>query len=613
MTRICLFLALALITLLGAFESFSQAPVSLFSNAEVKLEPSWIKERETLNTIKLHQFDPERLLHNFRVNAGLPSSAQALEGWESPGCGLRGHFVGHYLSACASVIKNEGDTLLARRICYIVDVLSECQQKLGGNYLSAFPETEFETLERKYGGVWAPYYTYHKIMQGLIDVSALTGNKKAYQIVLNMADYVEARMAKIPELEIEKILYSAEANPSNEAGGMNEVLHNLYRVSNDPKHLKLAELFDREWFYRPLMEGKDILSGLHSNTHIVLVNGFARRFENTGEVNFREAALNFWDILLNHHAYVNGSSSGPRPVSTTPTSRIAEHWGHADHLSATLSGEIAESCVTHNTQKLTANLFAWTTDPTYADAYMNTFYNAVLPIQNSENGAVVYHLPLGSPRTKNYLKEDDFKCCNGSCIEAFAHLNSNIYFHNQQNLWVNLYVPSMLNWREKGITIEQTTNFPEEPKTSFRISTENQTKFTLQLFIPSWANGKTKIVVNGEPIKQKIKSLSFVKIDRIWNDGDIVELKFDYQFYLKPMPDNESVIALFYGPVLLAFETGNEIILKGNHQTILENLAKAEKGFSFLLQNNNQLFKLKPFYAITNESYGVYATIRNEY
>jgi DUF1680 family protein len=104
-----------------------------------------------------------------------------------------------------------------------------------------------------------------------------------------------------------------------------------------------------------------------------------------------------------------------------------------------------------------------------------------------------------------------------------------------------------------------------------------------------------------------------VKIDRIWNDGDIVELKFDYQFYLKPMPDNESVIALFYGPVLLAFETGNEIILKGNHQTILENLAKAEKGFSFLLQNNNQLFKLKPFYAITNESYGVYATIRNEY
>jgi DUF1680 family protein len=361
------------------------------------------------------------------------------------------------------------------------------------------------------------------------------------------------------------------------------------------------------------MEGKDILSGLHSNTHIVLVNGFARRFENTGEVNFREAALNFWDILLNHHAYVNGSSSGPRPVSTTPTSRIAEHWGHADHLSATLSGEIAESCVTHNTQKLTANLFAWTTDPTYADAYMNTFYNAVLPIQNSENGAVVYHLPLGSPRTKNYLKEDDFKCCNGSCIEAFAHLNSNIYFHNQQNLWVNLYVPSMLNWREKGITIEQTTNFPEEPKTSFRISTENQTKFTLQLFIPSWANGKTKIVVNGEPIKQKIKSLSFVKIDRIWNDGDIVELKFDYQFYLKPMPDNESVIALFYGPVLLAFETGNEIILKGNHQTILENLAKAEKGFSFLLQNNNQLFKLKPFYAITNESYGVYATIRNEY
>ena len=184
-------------------------------------------------------------------------------------------------------------------------------------------------------------------------------------------------------------------------------------------------------------------------------------------------------MLLNHHAYVNGSSSGPRPISTTPTSRIAEHWGHADHLSATLTGEIAESCVTHNTQKLTANLFCWTADPEYADAYMNTFYNAVLPIQNSENGAVVYHLPLGSPRTKNFLKENDFKCCNGSGIEAFAHLNSNIYFHDQNNLWVNLYIPSEVNWKEKGITIEQTTNFPEEPKTQITISAEKPTKFAL--------------------------------------------------------------------------------------------------------------------------------------
>jgi uncharacterized protein len=450
-------------------------------------------------------------------------------------------------------------------------------------------------------------------MQGLLDVFTTTGNEKAVQIVLNMADYVEARMSKLPEAEIEKILYSAEANPTNEAGGMNDVLHNLYAVSKNPKHLKLAQIFDRKWFYQPLANNIDILSGLHSNTHIILVKGYARRYENTGEPQFRDAVVNFWEMLLNHHAYVNGSSSGPRPVSTTPTSRIAEHWGHADHLSATLSGEIAESCVTHNTQKLTANLFCWTAAPEYADSYMNTFYNAVLPIQNSENGQVVYHLPLGSPRTKNYLKENDFKCCNGSGIEAFAQLNSNIYFHDQNNLWVNLYIPSAVNWKEKGITLEQTTNFPEEPKVRFTISAEQPTDFALKVLIPSWANAQTRVLVNGQPFKTKIKPLSFATIDRTWKTGDTVELIFDYQFHLKSMPDNPNVVALFYGPVLLAFETDKELILKGSQEQILQSVRKQPESFSFILKNNGIDYKLVPFYQITNVSYGVYATIRNEY
>jgi hypothetical protein len=584
-----------------------------FSPSEVVLNSSWIKEREALNTTWLHQLDPERLLHNFRVNAGLSSSAKPLEGWESPDCGLRGHFTGHYLSACATLIAKNGDALLSKRISYMINELAGCQQKMGGRYLSAFPESEFDTLEKKYGGVWAPYYTFHKIMQGLLDVYTLTGNKKAYQILLNMTDYVEARMSKLPEAEIEKILYSAEANPTNEAGGMNEVLHNLYAVSKDPKHLKLAAVFDRKWFSQPLADGKDILSGLHSNTHIVLVHGYARRFENTHETDYRHVAENFWDMLIHHHAYVNGSSSGPRPISTTPTSRIAEHWGHADHLSATLTGEIAESCVTHNTQKLTANLFCWTASPEYADAYQNTFYNAVLPIQNSENGAVVYHLPLGSPRTKNYLKENDYKCCNGSGIEAFVHLNSNIWFHDQNNLWVNLFIPSEVNWKEKGIKLEQTSGFPEEPKTRIRISAEKPTQFVLKLLIPSWANAQTRVLLNGQPLEAKIKPVSFVTIDRMWKDGDQLELVFTYDFHLKSMPDNMNVVALLYGPVLLAFETDKELILKGSQKEILRTITKQSDSFSFILKNNGIDYKLVPFYQVTKASYGVYATIRNEY
>lgn len=584
-----------------------------FSHSDVRLTPSWIRQKADLNRGYLYRLDPERLLHNFRVNAGIHSTAMPLEGWESPGCGLRGHFTGHYLSACAALIHSEGDTLLAKRIEYLIDELQKCQERLGGKYLSAFPESDFDILEEKYGEVWAPYYTYHKIMQGLLDVHLFTGNEKAYAILLNMADYVENRMSKLPETEIEKILYSAEANPTNEAGGMNEVLHNLYAVSKDDKHLKLAGIFDRKWFYQPLSVGKDILSGLHANSHIVLVSGYARRFENTGETDFRKAVANFWDMLLNHHAYANGSSSGPRPVAATPTSRVAEHWGHASHLSATLTGEIAESCVTHNTQKLTANLFRWTASPEYADAYMNTFYNAVLPVQNSENGTVVYHLPLGSPRNKIFLNENDFKCCNGSSIEAFANLNPNIYFYDEHNLWVNLFIPSEVNWKEKGIKVQQNTGFPESQKSQITVSAEKPVQFAMNLLIPSWANAETRILVNGEPLKMKIKPVSFATIDRIWKSGDVVELIFDYQFHLKAMPDNPDVVSIFYGPVLLAIETRKEIILKGNEQSILLNLKKEEGDFSFTLHNHDKVYVLKPFYTITYEPYGVYATIRNEY
>jgi len=584
-----------------------------FSNNEVKLNPSWIKQREILNTNYLHQLDPDRLLYNFRVNAGIKTDAKPLEGWESPECGLRGHFVGHYLSACAEMIEKNGDTLLDKRIKYIVNALAECQQKLGGKYLSAFPESEFDTLEKKCGGVWAPYYTYHKIMQGLLDVYTLTGNQKAYQIVRNMADYVKSRMDKLPEAEIEKILYSADANPTNEAGGMNEVLHNLHAVSKDPAHLKLANVFDRKWFSQPLAEGKDILSGLHSNTHIILVNGYARRYENTHEIDYHDAVINFWDMLTQHHCYVNGSSSGPRPIATTTTSRIAEHWGVADHLSATLTGEIAESCVTHNTQKLTATLFSWTADPKYADAYMNTFYNSVMASQNDENGEVVYHMPLGSPRKKIFLKENDFRCCNGTGIEAFANLNSNIYFHNRENLWVNLFIPSTISWIGKGVIIEQTNNFPEESNSRIRISTQKPISFALKLLIPSWANSQTRILINGQPFETKIKPISYVTIDRIWNNRDKVELVFSYDFHLEAMPDNKNVIALFYGPVLLAFETEKELILKGNQEEILRSITKKTNEFSFSLKNNGTEYKLVPFYQVTKASYGVYATIRNEF
>jgi uncharacterized protein len=586
----------------------SREQVKSFPSTSVLLNPSWIKDREEVNTAYIKSLVPDRLLHNFRINAGLPSSARALEGWEDPQCGLRGHFVGHYLSTVASLVERYPDTLLSRRLNYMVKELGKCQQKLGGGYLSAFPESEFDRLETKFTGVWAPYYTYHKIMQGLLDVYTHTGNKQALDIVKGMADYVANRMSKLNDPTIEKMLYTVAANPPNEAGAMNEVLYKLYKATTDAKYLTLAKLFDREWFVGPLAKNHDILSDLHSNTHLVLVNGYAQRYTITHEAKYHDAVINFWDMLQNAHTYVNGTSSGPRPNVTTPTSLSAEHWGTPGHLANTMTREIAESCVTHNTQKLTATLFSWTAQPKYAEAYMNTFYNAVMALQNSQTGACVYHLPLGSPRNKAFLKENDFRCCNGTSIEAFAALNSNIYFHNASALWVNLYIPSQLNWKQKELTVSQSGNFPTDNAITFSIQAKRPVKSGVHLFIPSWVQS-AQLYINGKSQLIKVKPSSYLTIERVWSDHDQFKLVFNYQFRVKQMPDEKNMVAIFYGPTLLAFDTNAELALKSSPADLLKNLSVIDH-HTFQLEDDHKRYKLRPFYEVGTDSYGVYANIR---
>ncbi len=576
----------------------------------VHLSPSWIQHREALNVKYLQSLDPERLLHNFRVNAGLPSQAEPLEGWESPHVGLRGHFVGHYLSAVALIIEKTQDSILSRRLAFMVNELYKCQQALGNGYLGAFPQTDFDILETRFGGVWAPYYTYHKLMQGLLNAYTCTNNKQAYEMVLAMASYVQMRMSKLDSQTIEKVLYSVGANPSNEAGAMNEVLYKLYKISNDPRHLALAKIFDRDWFVNPLVQNENILSGLHANTHLVLVNGFAQRYEATGEKKYYNAVRHFWHMLHNYHSYANGTSSGPRPNVVTSTSLSAEHWGKPGVLSNTMTKEIAESCVSHNTQKLTSTLFAWTANPAYADAYMNTFYNAVLPSQSAQSGKVVYHLPLGSPCKKLFLNDNDFRCCNGCAIEAFAGLSTGIYYHNNSALWVNLYLPSQVQWKDKNVVLTQSGNFPTDSVVEFTVSAKASSGFELKLFNPSWTY-KTSVFINNVKYVATVEPNTYISLKRKWNNNDKVKLVFHYNFHLQPMPDDKNVFAIFYGPTLLAFITDQELILKGKQDDILKRMSKDKTGNKFYLTNDSKQYELIPLYDIEEQNFGVYATLRN--
>lgn len=592
--------------------------VNQFVPSQVRLEKSWVKDRESLNTDYLMRLDPDRLLHNFRVNAGIKSDAKPLGGWEDPGCGLRGHFTGHYLSALSMLVAKYGDKALVDRLDYLVDELDKCQKALGDSgYLSAFPERDITHIETYYTGAWAPYYTINKIMQGLLDAYRYADNEKAYAMVLKMADYVAGRMERMGEERRTRMLQMLGANPQNEVGAMNEVLYCLYGVSKDPKHLQLAQVFEPKWMKPAMMEGRDVLSGLHANTHIVLVNGYSKAYDATGEEDYKTATANFWQILMDNHAYANGSSSGPRPNRTTPTSLTAEHWGVPRQLSATLTNEIAESCVTHNTQKLSSALFSWTADAKYADAYMNTFYNSVMALQSGHTGRCTYHLPLGSPRRKHWLSEEDFRCCNGSSVEAYTSLGNSIYFHRASSLWVNLYAPSTLNWADQGLTLKQSGEFPFDKKVVFEVvnasPTFNPQLSTLNLIIPSWAKSAT-VSVNGKVVKRKsaVREAAYISVERKWAQGDKVEVEFDYGFHVKPMPDDENVFAIFYGPLMLAFDGGGEIILKGTLDDVMKGLvSEGNDSKVFYLNNAGRQFRLTPLMLIENEEYSVYATINN--
>jgi hypothetical protein len=275
-----------------------------------------------------------------------------------------------------------------------------------------------------------------------------------------------------------------------------------------------------------------------------------------------------------------------------------------------MTKETSESCVSHNTQKLTSTLFTWTASPTYADSYMNTFYNSILALQSGHSGKCVYHLPLGSPRKKEFLKENDFRCCNGSTIEAFASLNSCIYYHNDSALWVNLYLPSRVNWAEKNVVLEQAGDFPVDTCVEFTISTKKSSTFVLKLLIPSRVQN-AEVYVNNVKQNNTIVPDSYVILKRQWKNNDKIKLVFHYDFNIQTMPDDKNVFAIFYGPTLLAFLNESELILKGNHDVILKNLSKDKNSNTFHLNNNGKTYQLKPFYEIEEQSYGVYATVRN--
>jgi len=535
---------LASLAQIQAAESVRAVPLS-----QVRLLSGDFKSRQDLHLEALLRYDLDRLLHNFRVNAGLPSTAKSYGGWESPGVGLRGHFTGHYLTACALMYGATGDAQFMERTDKLVAELAKCQSALGSGYLSAFPAKEFDVLEKKFfDGVWAPYYTIHKIMAGLIDAYEQTGNRQALEVATRMADYFEGRINKLSPEDIEKMTRTDyKGNPVNEYGGIAESLLALHRITGDARYLKLAGVFMREWFITPLAAGEDRLEKLHANTHIPQATSFAQAAAMTGDARLHKAADNFWRAVPERHSFALGGNA------------FDEKFKAPGVEAADLTNLSAETCNTHNMLKLTRALFEQKPDCAYADYFEHALFNHILASIAPDTGGTTYHVSVKPGHFKVYGTHDDSMwCCTGSGIENTARYGEGIYFSGTNSLWVNLYIPSTVELPERGFKLTQKSTFPKSDQITFTVSCGKPMNLSLFLRLPGWIGSAAEVKVNGKPLAARLVpgAGKYLKLDRKWRDGDTVEMRLPMSVRVRPAMDDPGEVSFFYGPVLLAGALG---------------------------------------------------------
>ncbi len=513
-----------------------------FALSEVRLLAGPFYDAMLRDQKYLLSLDPDRLLHNFRVNVKLPSSATPYGGWEDPTCALRGHCLGHYLSALSLMYAATGDPRYRKRVDYIVAQLAVCQNAapaagFNPGYLSAFPESFIDRVEQR-KPIWAPWYTLHKVLAGLYDASQLCGNPQALEVAGKMAAWVKFRVDRLTPGQMQGSL-------ETEQGGMTEVLANLYAATGNTNFLQTARAFDHQKVLQPLAEHEDRLDGLHANTQIPKIIGAAREYEMTGEARYAEIAKFFWGRVAQHRSYVIGDHSD------------GEYFFPADDFADHLSPYTCETCNTYNMLKLTRHLFGWSPDAAYMDFYERALYNDILASQDPDTGMFVYLMSLKPGHFKNYsTPEDSFWCCVGTGMENHAKYGDTIYFHDDSSLYVNLFIPSELTWREKKLVVRQETAFPESDTTRLSFQCPQPERLAVKIRWPAWARPELTVRVNGKKQKLSGQPGSYVTLDREWRSGDRVDLKLPMSLHVEPLPGTTNIIALLYGPVVLAGDLG---------------------------------------------------------
>ncbi|XP_059668879.1 uncharacterized protein LOC132313965 [Cornus florida] len=525
----------------------------------------WQAQQTNLEYILL--LDVDRLVWSFRKTAGLPTPGEPYGGWEDPETDLRGHFVGHYLSATALMWASTHNYAVKEKMDAVVSALAVCQNEIGTGYLSAFPDELFDLWEHV-KPVWAPYYTIHKILAGLLDQHRLAGNDEALKMMIRMVEYFYKRAQNmIKKYSVERQYLAL----NTEVGAMSDVLYQLYSITHDQKHLLLAHLFDKPCFLGILAVKADDIGGYHANTHLAHIIGAQRRYEVTGDTLYRDMTTFFMDIVNSSHTYATGGTTD------------GEFWTDPKRLATTLNKENEESCSTYNMLKIARNLFRWTKDITYADYYERALTNGVLGIQRGkEPGAMIYTLPLcrGCSKGKSShgwgTKYKSFWCCQGTAIESFSKLGDSIYFEEEEGkapgLYIIQYVSSTLDWKSGNISINQAVkpavSWDSRLQVTLTISSKKggSQSSTINLRIPNWApaNG-VKATINGQGLPQPTPG-KFLSVTRQWNSGDKITLELPLNLRTEAIKDDRSkfasIQAILYGPYLLAGMTRKDWEIK---------------------------------------------------
>lgn len=520
-----------------------------FPMTQVRLLPNSVYyDAQEWNRGYMARLDADRMLYTFRANAGLPTgSAKPLGGWEQAENGersseLRGHFPGHFLSASALLYASTGDKDAKAKADYMVAEMAKCQEKLGGKYLSAFPTSWWDRLEKR-ERVWAPFYTIHKIMAGMYDMYKLAGNKQALQVLEGMSAWADEWTAPKTDTNMQAIL-------AIEFGGIGESLYHLAAETNNPRWARVADRFHKRSFINPLALRRDELRGLHVNTHIPQVIAAALRYELSGDVRFHDVADYFFQEVSDARSYVTGGTSNAEGWLATPQRLGAE---------LKVSVNTAECCCAYNMMRLARQLYSWRPDSAYFDYYERLLLNHRLGTIRPKIGTTQYYLSLTPGVWKTFNSEDQsFWCCTGTGVEEYAKLNDSIYWRDREGLYVNLFIPSELDWAEKGFKLRQETGYPSSQSTALTVVAARPGRLTMRLRIPGWLQSAPMVKINGKLLEASAAPGDYLALNREWKAGDRVEMELPMHLHVEAMPDDPRTQAFLYGPLVLAGDLGGE-------------------------------------------------------